>query len=61
MFNIIFINDWIQTVDLWYWKQPLYQLRHNQFSKKGFIFNNESFAAFVIRKIRPLPSNQHRE
>ena len=22
-------NDWIRTMDLWYWKRPLYQLRHN--------------------------------
>ena len=31
MFNIYkkIGNDWIQTVDLWYWKQPLYQLSHN--------------------------------
>ena len=21
--------DWIRTVDLWFWKRPLYQLRHN--------------------------------
>ena len=29
MFNINFANDWIQTADLWHWKQPLYQLSHN--------------------------------
>ena len=29
MFNIIFANDWNRTVDLWYWKRPLYQLSHN--------------------------------
>ena len=29
MFNINLANDWIRTVDLWYWKQPLYQLIHN--------------------------------
>ena len=22
-------NDWIRTADLWYLKQPLYQLSHN--------------------------------
>ena len=22
-------DDWIRTADLWCWKQPLYQLRHN--------------------------------
>ena len=27
--SINFADDWIQTADLWYWKQPLYQLRHN--------------------------------
>ena len=25
----MFANDWIRTTDLWYWKQPLYQLSHN--------------------------------
>ena len=29
MFNLNFADDWIQTADLWYWKQPLYQLSHN--------------------------------
>ena len=29
MFKINFAYDWIQTVDLWYQKQPLYQLSHN--------------------------------
>ena len=29
MFNINFANDWIQTADLWYQKQLLYQLSHN--------------------------------
>ena len=29
MFNLNFANDWIQTADHWYWKQPLYQLSHN--------------------------------
>ena len=24
-----FAYDWIRTVDLWNWKEPLYQLRHN--------------------------------
>ena len=27
--SINFANDWIRTVDLWYWKQPLNQLSHN--------------------------------
>ena len=29
MFNINFADDWIQTADLWFWKQPLYQLSPN--------------------------------
>ena len=29
MFIINFANDWIRTSDLWFWKQPLYQLSHN--------------------------------
>ena len=29
MFNMNFADDWIRTADLWYWKQPLYQLSHN--------------------------------
>ena len=28
MFNINFANDWIRTANLWYRKQPLYQLSH---------------------------------
>ena len=35
MFNINFANDWIQTADLWYWKQPLYQLSHNHCPRTG--------------------------
>ena len=31
MFNINFADDWIRTADLWYWKQPLYQLSHNHY------------------------------
>ena len=31
MFNINFANDWSWTADLWYRKQPLYQLSHNHF------------------------------
>ena len=31
MFSINFANDWIPTADLWYWKQPLYQLSHNHY------------------------------
>ena len=27
--SINFAKDWIPTADLWYWKQPLYQLSHN--------------------------------
>ena len=36
MVNINFADDWIQTTDLWYWKQPIYQLSHNHFT----IINN---------------------
>ena len=28
-FNIKFANDWIRTLDRWYWKGLLYQLSHN--------------------------------
>ena len=31
MFNINFADDWSLTADLWYQKQPLYQLSHNHF------------------------------
>ena len=27
--SINFADDWIRTTDLWYQKQPLYQLSHN--------------------------------
>ena len=29
MFNVNFADDWIRTMDIWCWKQPLYQLSHN--------------------------------
>ena len=29
MYSNFFADDWIRTVDLWYWKRPLYQLSHN--------------------------------
>ena len=58
MFNINFANDWIQTADLWYWKQPLYQLSHNHYillfaapiskRKLNKISNQESFLYTVI-------------
>ena len=35
MFGYIFANDWIQTADLWYWKQLLYQLSHTTTSHIG--------------------------
>ena len=28
-YKYFFANDWIRTVDLWNWKQPLFQLSHN--------------------------------
>ena len=31
MFNINFADDWSQTADVWYPKQPLFQLSHNHF------------------------------
>ena len=27
--NINYAEDWIWTLDLWYWKRLLYQLSHN--------------------------------
>ena len=36
MFIINFANDWIRTSDLWFWKQPLYQLSHNHCPKIAF-------------------------
>ena len=35
----LFADDWIRTVDLWYWKRLLYQLSHNHFPV-GFIYHN---------------------
>ena len=37
MFNEFFIDNWIQTVDLWYWKQPLYQQSHNHFPNSKYL------------------------
>ena len=33
MFNINFADDWIQTIDIWYWIRQLYQLSHNHFPR----------------------------
>ena len=38
MLNINFANDWIRAENLWYWKQPLYQLSHNRCPKITFSF-----------------------
>ena len=40
--SIKFSDDWIQTVDLWCWKQPSYQLSHNHCTFEG-IFGNRCF------------------
>ena len=45
MFNINFVDDWIRTADLWYWKQPLYKLSHNQFLTVFF----SSFSYYLFR------------
>ena len=39
MFNINFADDWIRTVDLWYWKRPLYQLSHNHCPLASFLIS----------------------
>ena len=31
MLNINITDDWIKTADLWYRKQPIYQLGHNHY------------------------------
>ena len=31
MFNLNFVDDWIRTVDLRYWKRPIYQLSDNHY------------------------------
>ena len=33
MFSLKSVNDWIQTADLWNWKQSLNQLSHNYMFK----------------------------
>ena len=43
MFILNFANELIQTVDLWYWKQPLYQLCHNHCPLDGL------FPVFLVR------------
>ena len=34
MLNINFANDWIRMTDLWYRKQPLYQMSYKQCPKE---------------------------
>ena len=36
----MFADDWIQTADLWNWKQPLYQLSHNHCPKSKESYNS---------------------
>ena len=42
MFNINFADDWIRTVDLWYWKRPLYQLSHKPLLVSIFSHSNSN-------------------
>ena len=42
MFNINFADDWSRTADLWYQKQPLYQLSHNHFPVSSHVVMLES-------------------
>ena len=44
IFNINFADDWIWTADLWYWKQPLYQLSHNHFPNRHIVATLISFS-----------------
>ena len=37
MFNIIFANNWIRTVDLWCWKQLLYRLSQKHMFKNVLV------------------------
>ena len=41
LFNIIFAEDWIQTVDPWIRKRPLYQLSHNHSPMSHVHFPNK--------------------
>ena len=67
-----FANDWIRTVDLWYWKLPLCQLSHNhcpndQFcccclfwrsiSKEKINIWNASFLLWRIKNIFAIKTN----
>ena len=36
----MFADDWIQTMDLWNWKRPFYQLSHNHCPSIVFFVNN---------------------
>ena len=52
MFNIFFASVWIETTDLWNWKQPLFQLSHNHcpvvvnwFLTFGYLFSWTCFSA----------------
>ena len=40
MFNLIFADDWIRTMDLWHRKQSLYQLSYNHCPK--FVYDIDS-------------------
>ena len=36
-----FADDWIETADLWCWKQPIYQLSHNHCPRLLFTWGPE--------------------
>ena len=43
MFNINLADDWTRTTDLWFWKQPLYQLSHNHYCPQWSLFCERLF------------------
>ena len=48
--SINFADHWIRTADLWYWKQPLYQLSHNHCPKNclTLVMNGTLKRLFVL-------------
>ena len=56
MFNINFANDWSRTIDLWYWKWPLYQLSHNHFPSSFWFFIFLYFSLYLFRCLKYGPN-----
>ena len=50
LFNIKLADGWIRTVDLWFWKRPLYQMSHTHCPSISLAFVNNIYARSCLKK-----------